>query len=302
VDLDEMASRASSRRTVTLFQPDNNLLRDLSRYLVALDFGRQSDPRLDTIWRHLNQSLAKLEQGISEIRMGEGAYGYIPEVVRNGRPEPLKQLSDGYQSLLVILFDLLLRYAYLFPTMEKPWEGSTIVAIDEIDLHLHPRWQRHVVSQLTDLFPKTQFVLTTHSPLVVQGAIDQQYQIVLLEERAKKGFVEVRPLSKAAQSKLKGAEVEAVLLHERLFEVESRYSPVYSKIEKSADELQERLMKGIASEADEQELFRLLDQLHKLMVQDENRRAEGPYMSRMSKVRLALLKNLRKELRKAKHQ
>ncbi len=298
VYLDELASRAADRRTVTLFKPDNNLLRDLSRYLVALDFGRRSDPRLEAIWRRLNESLEKLGQGVTGIRMAEGMYGYIPEVIRQGRAEPLKELSDGYQAFLVVLFDLMLRYAYLFPSLENPLRGATIVAIDEIDLHLHPRWQRHVISQLTDLFPMTQFILTTHSPFVVQGAIDQKRQIVLLEER--KGFTEVRPLSSVAMGRLQGAEVEAVLLHGSLFDVQSRYSPEYSRIEQRADTLHDKVVRGTASEEEQRELFGHLDTLQELLVRDEKRRADGRFLSRMAELRLALLKDLREELRKAK--
>ncbi len=67
-DLDRLAKTAGEGRTVTLDRPDNHLLRDLSRYIVALDFGRKSDPRLQEIWRRLDLSLQGLGQGIFGIR------------------------------------------------------------------------------------------------------------------------------------------------------------------------------------------------------------------------------------------
>ncbi|CAI8703091.1 hypothetical protein EMIT0P291_100113 [Pseudomonas sp. IT-P291] len=51
-------------------------------------------------------------------------------------------------------------------------EGDGIVLIDEVDLHLHPKWQRSLIRQLSETFPNCQFVLTTHSPLVISDAKD----------------------------------------------------------------------------------------------------------------------------------
>ena len=268
-DLDELASTAGQRRTVTLNRPDNNLLRDLSRYLTALDFGRRSDPRLDSVWKRLNQSLVELEQGIEGIQMVESTYGHVPKLVRLGRQIELRELSDGYQAILVVIFDLVLRYAYLFPTHHDPLQGEAVVAIDEVDLHLHPSWQRVVTSQLIHLFPNTQFVLTTHSPAVVQGAIDMRKdlddrKIVALHER--RGEVRARPLGRVLMRRLRGSEIGAVLLDDYLFNVQSRYSPRYSAIEEQVDKLQERIERGEASEQDHQQLFKYLDKLHELMV------------------------------------
>lgn len=178
-DLDELVSRVGQRRTVTLYRPDNHLLRDMARYLAALHRGAESDPNLGVIFKRLNDSLAVLGQGISGIKMLKRDYGYVPRVIRSGFALEMRELSDGYQALLVIIFDLLLRYAYLFPFLVNPLEGEATVLIDEVDLHLHPRWQRTVITQLTELFPMTQFILTTHSPAVVQGAIDLGMKVVV---------------------------------------------------------------------------------------------------------------------------
>ncbi len=76
----------------------------------------------------------------------------------------------------------MLRYQYLF-FGGNPLAGHALVGIDEIDLHLHPRWQRTVLPQLTSLFPQTQFVLTTlHSPIIVQAAIDEGFMVIRLVE------------------------------------------------------------------------------------------------------------------------
>lgn len=281
-----------------MFRPDNHLLRDLSRYLTILLFGSRSDRRLEAVWQRLSQSLAGLGQGIEGIVMEEATGRYVPRIVRSGIPLELRELSDGYQAILVVAFDLILRYAYLFPTLEDPLQGEATVVIDEVDLHLHPRWQRTVAGQLRELFPNTQFVLTTHSPAVVQGAIDSRWSVVSLE--ADGGAAVARNLSPGEIEDLEGAEVGSVLLEERLFGVSSRYSPRYSKVEERVAKVQRRMARGAASEEDRRQLFEDMDTLQKLMVADEQRRADGSYMARTAKLRIAFLKDLAVEIERAR--
>ncbi|UUO13798.1 AAA family ATPase [Dolichospermum heterosporum] len=78
------------------------------------------------------------------------------------------QLSDGERGLLALVLDLARRLCQANPNLEDPLEnGKAVVLIDEIDLHLHPRWQRTIVDQLTQTFPNCQFIATTHSPLII---------------------------------------------------------------------------------------------------------------------------------------
>ena len=181
--LDELAHGVLERRTTTLSRPDGRLLRDLSRYLVAIHEARSFDPGMETIWERLQHSLPALQKSLERVEMVRGEMAYIPMIIRRGVRLGLNELSDGYQAILVIMFDLMLRYAYLFSTLNDPLEGPATVIIDEIDLHLHVRWQRTVLRQLTALFPGTQFVVTTHSPAVVQAAIDDGHAIIVLRER-----------------------------------------------------------------------------------------------------------------------
>lgn len=78
------------------------------------------------------------------------------------------QLSDGERSIISIVFDISRRLILLNPKEENPIQnGQGIVLIDEIDLHLHPRWQREITKKLPELFPNIQFICTTHSPQVI---------------------------------------------------------------------------------------------------------------------------------------
>jgi energy-coupling factor transporter ATP-binding protein EcfA2 len=298
IELDELAKRAPSRRTATLFRPDNHLLRDLSRYLSALHFAGRSDPRFETVWQRLNRSLAELGHGIEGIEIETGRTGYIPKVVRHGVRLELRELSDGYQAILVVIFDLVLRYFFLFPSLEDPLLGDATVAIDEVDLHLHPRWQRTVVGQLVTLFPATQFILTTHSAAVVQGAIDRKRKVVALREEA--GAAVARALPAKEMNQLEGAEVGSLLLEERLFGVDSRYSPKYSAVEDRVDRTRGKIERGTASDEDKKGLFADLDTLQKLVAADEGRRADGSYMSQMTALRKAFLEDLAVEVEKLK--
>ena len=86
--------------------------------------------------------------------------------------------------LLMLVTDLARRLAIANPSLDDALSGEGIVLIDEIDLHLHPQWQRNVISSLTQTFPNCQFIVTTHSPQVLSGVekenvfILENYQIV----------------------------------------------------------------------------------------------------------------------------
>ena len=83
---------------------------------------------------------------------------------------PVRQLSDGERGILAIILDLTRRLAQANPNFTDPAsEAEAVVLIDEIDLHLHPKWQRQIIPNLTEAFPRCQFIATTHSPFVIQA-------------------------------------------------------------------------------------------------------------------------------------
>lgn len=92
----------------------------------------------------------------------------------------LRDMSLGYQTLVVWLTDLADKLFVRYPESKNPLEEPAIVLIDEIDLHLHPSWQRKLLKSLSEIFKNTQFIATAHSPLVVQAAGDVQANVVLL--------------------------------------------------------------------------------------------------------------------------
>ena len=99
---------------------------------------------------------------------GESVTGSFLRIDRGAATLPLEQLSDGERGVLAMVLDLTRRLAQANPAMENPTEeAEAVVLIDEIELHLHPEWQRRIVENLTKTFPKCQFIATTHSPQVI---------------------------------------------------------------------------------------------------------------------------------------
>lgn len=94
---------------------------------------------------------------------------------------PLRNLSDGYRSIVYLTADIAYRAIKLNPHLGERAVLDTegIVMIDEIDMHLHPKWQRNVVEDLKRTFPKIQFIVTTHSPFIVQSL--KANEVVILD-------------------------------------------------------------------------------------------------------------------------
>ncbi len=86
---------------------------------------------------------------------------------KNGETLNVAQLSQGEKSLMTLVGDIARRLAMLNPSLMNPLTGNGIILIDEVDLHLHPSWQRSLCDSLIETFPNCQFILTTHSPLVI---------------------------------------------------------------------------------------------------------------------------------------
>lgn len=92
----------------------------------------------------------------------------------------LRELGYGYQVTLAWVVDLAKKMFERYPESDEPLKQPAIVLVDEIDLHLHPEWQRKIIQFLKIQFPKTQFIVTTHSPLIIQSMDD--INLVLLEK------------------------------------------------------------------------------------------------------------------------
>lgn len=136
----------------------------------------------------------------------------------------IEQLSEGYKIVIAMVADLAARMAEANPEMENPLNTSGIVLIDEVDLHLHPKWQREILIQLTEVFPNLQFIVSTHSPIIVVGAAEIA-QVVNLNT--------INDDENLHQNDIQVSNVGQVLLSD-LFGLKYLYSPEWD------DKIQER--------------------------------------------------------------
>ncbi|MBD1211407.1 MAG: AAA family ATPase [Dolichospermum circinale Clear-D4] len=141
-------------------------------------------------------------------------------IKKNGENFKLDQLSDGEKTLLMIVVDIARRLAILNPSITNPSEllekGTGIILIDEIDLHLHPQWQRIVIPSFKQTFPNCQFIVTTHSPQVL-SAVNRE-NVFILEDSE---IVELTPHtfgrdSNSILSEVMGVEKRPVKMQERI--------------------------------------------------------------------------------------
>ena len=97
---------------------------------------------------------------------------------------PFNCLSDGFKNMMAVVSDIAYRCVTLNPHLgQNALLSSGIVLIDEVDLHLHPSWQTKIVGNLASTFPHIQFIVTTHSPLILR-ALTETDRIIKLEDQA----------------------------------------------------------------------------------------------------------------------
>lgn len=140
------------------------------------------------VQEHISRERPLAKRHLSALR--HAAKGFLPECtnlrVDVSSPSRLiidkdritldvRQLSDGERGLLALVLDLARRLSQANPGLSNPVkQGEAIVLIDELDLHLHPKWQRTIVERLTRVFPRCQFIATTHSPQIVSAVEPEQ--------------------------------------------------------------------------------------------------------------------------------
>lgn len=129
--------------------------------------GAEDGSQRAAVLNSLRTVVSELVPEFTNLRIEEEPrLGFVVE--KEGKPLYLHQLSDGERGLLALVFDLTRRLAIANPESADPiHEGVALVLLDEVELHLHPKWQREVLRRLSEIFAACQFVVTTHSPLVL---------------------------------------------------------------------------------------------------------------------------------------
>ncbi|GIK80926.1 MAG: ATP-binding protein [Alphaproteobacteria bacterium] len=132
--------------------------------------GRMLSAFEDTVTRFL--------PGYTNLRVNDGNRPKLL-IDRGNTTLEVRQLSDGERGTLAMVLDLTRRLAQANPKLNDPArEAEAVALIDEIDLHLHPKWQRQIVANLATAFPRCQFIATTHSPQVIGEVEHDRIQII----------------------------------------------------------------------------------------------------------------------------
>ena len=179
-----LSEQRTDDTTASLFSDDVDLI-NAEEWLLQADYAASRAPKDSTRAQERRDQvvgiLKELLPDVLEVRFSASEEEIGPPIVEFHTPYGwvrLKDLSLGYRTLLTWMVDLASRLFDRYPKSKNPLAEPAVVLVDEIDLHLHPRWQRTLMSFLSERFPNTQFIATAHSPLVVQAAADAN--IVLL--------------------------------------------------------------------------------------------------------------------------
>lgn len=120
-----------------------------------------SDPQLNAV----RTAIQNLLPGFSDLRIQHDPLRL--EVRKGEQTLSINQLSDGEKIILAMSADIARRLAMRYPNAPDPLQKEAIVMVDEVELHLHPAWQRRVLPAWLNTFPNAQFIVTTHSPQVI---------------------------------------------------------------------------------------------------------------------------------------
>lgn len=132
----------------------------------------KSFPAYDAILDAINEAFGdELSPGERVIFSTRYERDIVALQMKDGTVVPFTSLSDGYRNVIKIIVDIATRMCILNPYQKENVLKNTpgIVVIDEIDLSLHPTWQRKIIGILKELFPKIQFICATHSPFIIQS-------------------------------------------------------------------------------------------------------------------------------------
>jgi predicted ATP-binding protein involved in virulence len=143
------------------------LSNELKEALNAVKFVGQVDRNSkDRQLTAVRNAISEFMPGFTNLKVRREPRLYM-SIDKNDETLDVAQLSQGEKSLMALVGDIARRLAMLNPDAENPLHGEGVVMIDEIDMHLHPQWARTIIERLTKTFPNCQFILTTHSPLVI---------------------------------------------------------------------------------------------------------------------------------------
>jgi predicted ATP-binding protein involved in virulence len=150
----------------------NSKLINFEDWLFQLDYAAKNEQQRASSRLALLKSIliSDIFPELSDIRFvsDEKLSNYIEFKTTDGWRR-LAELGYGYQATLSWMCDFCKKMFDRYPDSEQPLKEPAVLLVDELDLHLHPQWQRTIIKYLSDIFTATQFIVTTHSPFIIQS-------------------------------------------------------------------------------------------------------------------------------------
>ena len=156
-------------------------LSEFAAWMRAQESLRSELASAATALKALEDTVQLFLEGYTDLRVDESERELL--IDRRGSTVDVRHMSDGERGVLALVLDLTRRLVQANPEMDNPAaEAEAVVLIDELDLHLHPAWQRLIVHKLRSTFPRCQFIATTHSPQVIGEVEHDRIHIMTDEE------------------------------------------------------------------------------------------------------------------------
>jgi len=184
INMDIMSNvrKDSLRSNVNEDNTISNKYFNVKQWLLNLDYLKLKEGNYyQRVYEHVTRAVDMLFSPLKFSRIE--ANGNIIFVDDDSKEEiDIGMLSDGFKSLFSIIGAMIMRLSLLGEKEGMPfYMNEAIVLIDEIDCHIHPRWQRNIIPALKILFPNCQYIVSTHSPYILESV--QEYEIKQIGER-----------------------------------------------------------------------------------------------------------------------
>ena len=204
-------------------------LRDIASWMLAQEVLAEELPRARSHLAALKSAAASFLPTCTGLRATNGADRPKLLITKDGIELDVRYLSEGERGVLALSLDLARRLSQANPTLDDPVrDGVGLVLIDEIDMHMHPLWQRQIVPLLTETFLGCQFIATTHSPQIIGET--QPSQVILLKQSD--GRIFPQPCGQAYG-------LDTSFLLEQIMETPSRPVPVKTAIDEVENALEQ---------------------------------------------------------------
>jgi predicted ATP-binding protein involved in virulence len=181
--MNELAERKSAAGTsqlayVNALQSNALSLRQFADWMRAQIELASERPASQHLVEGISTALERFLPGYSNLRPSPENSSKV-EIDIKGATLDVRLLSDGERSVLALILDISKRLAQANPRLDDPLaSGEAVILVDEIDLHLHPQWQRKIVGNLERTFPNCQFIATTHSPQIIGEVPHNKIQMI----------------------------------------------------------------------------------------------------------------------------